>query len=116
VAVEAFIGPKAAATKRDSKRHNRCVRNLLGEQQKLVQLHYKGLIDEETLAPEQQRIATERAISRRLAAEASYQAAEVFGALDIALKLAAENVLWDDLTPNARGLTTQTIFEKLIPF
>jgi hypothetical protein len=70
---------------------------------------------EEALAAEQRRIETERTAARRLEAMAAYQARDVFELLEIALGLVDERVLWDELTPNARRLTTQAIFVKLIP-
>lgn len=67
--------------------HARVGRTLQDEQQKLVQLYYKGGVSEEVLQAEQTRIESERTQAERLVKAASHEAADVLDALDDALTI-----------------------------
>jgi len=60
-ALRAYVEAKSEIARRESDRHTRRLRELTGEQQKLVQLYYKGGVSEEVLKAEQEHIETERA-------------------------------------------------------
>jgi hypothetical protein len=60
-ALRSYVQSKAAIARRKSARHTRRLHDLTGEQQKLVQLYYKGGVSEEVLKVEQERIESERA-------------------------------------------------------
>ena len=63
------------------------MRELTGQQQKLVQLYYRDAISVEVLQAEQQRIANEQAQVERWQSQAVAQVDDVMQALDDALLL-----------------------------
>ncbi len=54
------VDERLAVARKQSEHHSRRLRILQEEQQKLVQLYYKGGVSEEVLTAEQERIETER--------------------------------------------------------
>lgn len=59
------IGVRLEVARKQSERHKRKLRDLQNEQQKLLQLFYRGGVDEDVLQAEQARIETERSQARR---------------------------------------------------
>ncbi|MGO8907124.1 MAG: hypothetical protein ACLQMH_16120 [Solirubrobacteraceae bacterium] len=58
-AVREFIGEKARTATQEAERHQRRLRELTAQQQKLVQLYYRDAISVEVLKVEQERIKSE---------------------------------------------------------
>jgi hypothetical protein len=114
-AVRAYVGAKSEIARRESARHTRRLRELTGEQQKLVQLYYKGGVSEEVLKAEQDRIETERATARQWADAADREVEDVMAALDDALLLLdASRVIYEALPASSRRLVNQAVFLALI--
>jgi hypothetical protein len=106
---------KAQSAQCEADRHERQLRTLKQEQQKLLHAFYRGSIDEELLAVEQERIDTERAEARRWADAATHDAVEVKEALDEALKLLADlHIRYRQADPGSRRIINQALFEKLL--
>jgi site-specific DNA recombinase len=84
----AEAGAKVARS--DADRHARRVRELIAQQQKLLELYYDDGVSKEVLQAEQQRIKAEQATAERLAAAANHEVAEVDQALSDALALIDE--------------------------
>ncbi len=114
-AVRAYVGAKGEIARRESDRHNRRLRELTGEQQKLVQLYYKGGVSEEVLKAEQNRIENERSQAQQWADAADREETDVMAALDDALLLLdASTVLYEALPTSSRRLVNQAVFLALI--
>jgi site-specific DNA recombinase len=114
-ALHAYVDARAEVARRESSRHARRLRELTGEQQKLVQLYYKGNVSEEVLEAEQTRIEAERTEARRWSAAAVREVKDVMQALNDALSLVDRGRL-PYLTANAteRRLINQAIFHRLV--
>jgi site-specific DNA recombinase len=114
-ALHAYVDARAEVARRESSRHTRRLRELTGEQQKLVQLYYKGNVSEEVLEAEQTRIEAERAEARRWSQAAVREVKDVMQALNDALSLVDQRRL-PYLTANSteRRLINQAIFHRLI--
>lgn len=94
--------------RRESARHARRLRELTAQQQKLVQLYYRGTIGEEVLTAEQQRIERERAEAHRWAAAAVHEVEDVLQALDDALLLIDRRTMpYAAATPIVRRLSAR---------
>ena len=114
-ALRDYVQTKAEVARRESDRHGRRLRELTGQQQKLVQLYYRNAVSEEVLEAEQQRIETERAQARLWSDAAIREETDVMGALDEALILLDDNhVLYETLPNNVRRLMNQAVFLQLI--
>jgi hypothetical protein len=114
-ALHAYVDARAEVARRESSRHARRLRELTGEQQKLVQLYYKGKVSEGVLEAEQTRIEAERTEARRWSAAAVREVTDVMQALKDALSLVGRGRL-PYLTANAteRRLINQAIFHRLV--
>jgi site-specific DNA recombinase len=114
-ALHAYVDARAEVARRESSRHARRLRELTGEQQKLVQLYYKGNVSEEVLEAEQTRIEAERTEARRWSAAAVREVKDVMQALNDALSLVDQRRL-PYLTANSteRRLINQAIFHRLV--
>lgn len=99
-----------------SEQHARRLRALRDEQQKLLQLYYRGGVSEEVMIAEQSRIETERSQARKLVEAASHEAEDVFAALDELLRLIGPDchAMYLASDPQARRLLNLAIFERLI--
>jgi site-specific DNA recombinase len=114
-AVREYVEPRLQNAKREAERHQRRLRELTAEQQKLAQLYYRDLVSEEVLAAEQARIEQERADAQKWNKAAAREVTDVMTALDEALKLVdAKTSPYATASPTARRLLLQTIFERLI--
>jgi site-specific DNA recombinase len=114
-ALRAYVHAKTEVARRESARHTRRLRELTGEQQKLVQLYYRGGVSEDVLKAEQQRIETERTKAKRWADAAHRETQDVMAALDDALILLDDNhVIYETLPNSSRRLVNLAIFQTLI--
>jgi site-specific DNA recombinase len=112
--LRAYVETKAEVARRESARHNRRLRELTAQQQKLVQLFYNGGVSEEVLKAEQERIETESARAQQWADAADREVEDVMQALDDALALLDDNhVLYENLNTLCRRLVNQAIFRRL---
>jgi hypothetical protein len=99
-----------AAAQSEVERARRRLDTLKQDQQHLVQLSYKGLVDDEVLASEQIRIRGERGLVEKWAATAGRDKAEISEALEEALALL-------DNTARAyrrAGATTRRMFNQAL--
>jgi site-specific DNA recombinase len=113
--LRAYVETKAEVARRESARHNRRLRELTAQQQKLVQLFYNGGVSEEVLKAEQERIKTESAQAKKWATAAKREVEDVMQALNDALALLDDNhVLYETLNTFCRRLVNQAIFRRLI--
>jgi hypothetical protein len=113
----AEIAPISTTTyaEKESGHHAARLRELQNQQQKLLHLHYRGTVDEEVLASEQQRIDRERAEARKWAHAATHDAGEIMQALDEALTLlATPQLAYAHATPHTRRLLNQALFTALL--
>ncbi len=109
------IGGRLEAARKQSERHQRKLRDLQNEQQKLLQLFYKGGVDEEVLQAEQQRIKTERDQAHRWVDSATHEAAEAEEALDEALSIIQGcHAIYMAGDYEVRRLMNQAIFTQLL--
>ena len=114
-ALHEYVEGKAEVARRASARHTRRLRELTGQQQKLVQLYYNGGVSEEVMRAEQQRIEAEQAQAQQWADAATREVEDVMGDLDDALLLLdAKRVIYETLPHNSRRLVNQAIFLALI--
>lgn len=87
---EALLGraeTMAQAARKEASRHSRRLRELTGQQQKLVHLYYDQGVSKEVMKAEQERIEAEQAQVERWQAAATNEIAEVDQALSDALVL-----------------------------
>ncbi|HEX5852527.1 MAG TPA: recombinase family protein, partial [Solirubrobacteraceae bacterium] len=113
-ALHAYVQSKTEIARRESARHTRKLQDLTGEQQKLVQLYYKGGVSEEVLQAEQERIETERAKAQQWADAATREVEDVNAALDDALAILDEHVIYEALPASARRLVNQAVFLAIV--
>ncbi len=113
-ALRSYVQSKTEVARRESARHTRRLHDLTGEQQKLVQLYYKGGVSEEVLKAEQKRIESERAKARQWADAASAEVEDVIAALDDALAILNDKIIYEELPKSTRRLVNQAVFLALI--
>jgi hypothetical protein len=113
-ALRAYVEDKAQVARRAMARHQRRVRELTDQQQKLVQLYDNGGVSEEVLKAEQKRIAAETAKAQRWAEAAQAEITDVLGALEGALLVLDETVRYEQLPPSSRRMVNQAVFVCLI--
>ncbi len=113
-ALHSYVQAKGEIARRESARHTRRLHDLTGEQQKLVQLYYKGGVSEEVLKAEQARIETERAKAQQWADAAKREVEDVMAALDDALAILNENIIYEALPASARRLVNQAVFLAIV--
>jgi site-specific DNA recombinase len=77
----------AEVARAEADRHKRRLHELTGQQQKLIQLYYKGGVSEEVMQAEQDRIEAERTSAERWSDAAKRQVEDVDQALQDALAL-----------------------------
>jgi site-specific DNA recombinase len=114
--VREFIEPRVQQARKQAELHQRRLRELQGEQQKLVQMAYKGLVDEDVLVSEQERIKTERAEARRWVELSTHEVADVMDALKDALALVDKTLPYADADPIQRRILNQATHVRLAPF
>jgi site-specific DNA recombinase len=106
---------RAAAVNRDIDRHQRRMKELEDNQARLVQLSYKGLVDDAVLAREQLRLERERGEAESALRAAEVQAVDIETTLDEALdKTKTPHATYLASNPLERRLLNQTFFERIL--
>lgn len=106
---------RALVAKKESDRHNRRLRELNAQQQKLVQLHYQEAVSIEVMQAEQQRIEAERSQAHRWGTAAVAEVHDVLEALKIALALVDEGRLpYAAANEFCKRLINQALYEKIV--
>jgi site-specific DNA recombinase len=114
-ALRAYIEGKTDISRRESERHKRRLRELTGQQQKLVQLFYNGGVSEEVLKAEQERIEVECGRAQKWADAAEREVEDVMAALEDALILLDDaRVIYEALPNSVRRLVNLAVFLALI--
>jgi site-specific DNA recombinase len=114
-AVRRYADVKLKAATREAERAGRRLEALKQEQQRLLQLSYRDLVDEDVLAAEQARIRKERAEVAKWAQTASHDADDISAALDEALQLLDDpGTAYVLATPVTRRMFNQALFEQLL--
>ena len=112
--VQEHIETRAQTAARESARHQRRLRELHDQQQKLVQLYYRDAISEEVLHAEQQRITEERAQAERWTRAATEDAQTILEALEEALRLLDRDAVpYATATTSQRRLLNQALFTHI---
>ena len=113
-AVQSFAGIKLEIAQQENDRAQLRLAQLKNEQQRLLQLHYRGLVDEDVLAAEQARIEHERAQARKWAEASAHDAKEIHEALEEALTvLRHARSAYDKASPTARRILNQALFTRI---
>jgi site-specific DNA recombinase len=114
-AVRDYINPRVDEAKKQADLHQRRLQELQTEQQKLVQMAYKELVDEDVLLAEQARIKTERAEARKWIQTAAVEVADAEAALDDALVLVDERLRYAGADPTLRHILNQATHLRIAP-
>lgn len=108
--VERYAGGKQQTAQRESGRASRRLEELKHEQQRLLPMSYRDLVDDEVLAIEQERIKQERAQAMRWAKAAARDAGDIKEALEEALRLSEEpQIAYRRGRPMTRRMLNQAI-------
>lgn len=106
---------KLRTATRETERATRRLEGLKQEQQRLLQLSYRDLVDDEVLAAEQVRIRNERAQVAKWAKTAAHDAEDIAEALEEALRLLdSPGSAYRRATPVTRRMFNQALFERLL--
>jgi site-specific DNA recombinase len=113
-AVTALAEEHVGIVKKAATRHRRRLQGLEDEQDKLLELHYKGGVAESVMRRQTQRIETEERTLQQLLSRSEIQLAEIRQALDEALKL-TETPLETYLSASDLGkrLLNQAFFSEI---
>jgi site-specific DNA recombinase len=110
-----MVGARLQVAQKESEQHKRKLRDLQSEQQKLLQLFYRGSVDEDVLQAEQARIEAERNQARQWVTSASHEANDATDALDEALALIQDcHATYMAANSEERRLMNQAIFAQLL--
>lgn len=100
--------------KRQAGKHKRVLKAIAAKQEKLVQLYYKDLVDEEVFSAEQDKLKAERRAEERLHKQATAQLDEVMLAFEIALRRVDNPYeAYKDGTEQERRMLNRLIFERI---
>jgi site-specific DNA recombinase len=114
--VRDFVAPRVDAAREQADVHRRRLEALKAEQKNLIQLSHKGLVDDEVLAEEQERIKTERANALQLVEHATHEVSDVMEALEEALSLVGPQFPYAEVDdPVLRELINQATHLELTP-
>jgi site-specific DNA recombinase len=114
-AVRDLAETRALVAKKESDRHNRRLRELGEQQQKLVQLHYQQAVSIEVMQAEQRRIEAERSQAHRWGTAAVAEVRDVLETLKIALALVDEGTLpYASANEFCKRLINQALYERII--
>lgn len=115
IAVQEYVATKLGAAEKEAERAARRLEALKQEQQHLLQLSFKGLVDDDVLSVEQARIKTERANVAKWSKTTNLGTQEIESALEEALELLSDPATAYRLaTPTVRRMLNQALFEKLL--
>ncbi len=113
--IHEFIKEKADSAEAEAERHERRLRELHAQQQKLVQLYYRDAVSLEVLEAEQQRIALEQAQAEQWQRQAVAQVDDVMEALDEALRLlSVPGEAYNQADASMRKLLNRAIFARIL--
>jgi site-specific DNA recombinase len=113
-AVEDYGRVQLRTAKGEADRATRRLAALKAEQQRLLQLAYRDLVDDEVLAAEQERIRQERALVTKWVATADRTMEDLQQALEEALTLVSlPGEAYTKATPAVRRMFNQAVFEQL---
>jgi hypothetical protein len=113
--VQAYATGRLTAAKAEAVRAERRLETLKAEQQRLLQLSYRDLVDDDVLAAEQARIRHERAQVAKWAKQADLNAEDISAALEKALALLNDpGTAYKLATPMVRRMFNQDLFDKLL--
>jgi site-specific DNA recombinase len=108
-------GERTAIVAKDIERHQRKIKTLEANQTRLVQMSYEGLVSNEVLATEQQRLENEKLGAQRLLDAAELNASDIETALDGALaKTNTPHATYVASTSLERRLLNQTFFKRIL--
>jgi site-specific DNA recombinase len=106
---------RSSIVAKDIERHQRKIKTLTDNQARLVQMSYEGLVSNEVLASEQQRLEAEKLQASRLLEAAELHARDIETALDGALaKTKTPRATYLASTPLERRLLNQTFFKRIL--
>jgi site-specific DNA recombinase len=106
---------RTAIVAKDIERHQRKIKKLEANQARLVQMSYEGLVSNEVLASEQQRLEAEKLQASRLLEAAELHTRDIETALDGALaKTKTPRATYLASTPLERRLLNQTFFKRIL--
>jgi site-specific DNA recombinase len=106
---------RAAVIQRESERHRRKIKTLQDNQARLIQLSYQGLVTDEVLASEQQRLEDEKQQAQRLLDAAELHSQDIETMLDGALaKTKTPHATYLASTPLERRLLNQAFFKRIL--
>jgi site-specific DNA recombinase len=106
---------RPAIVVKDIERQQRKIKKLEANQARLVQMSYEGLVSNEVLATEQQRLKAEKHQAQQLLDTAELHASDIETALDGALaKTRTPHATYLVSTPLERGLLNQTFFKRIL--
>jgi hypothetical protein len=115
ITVREQVDERLAVARKESDHHSRKLRTLQDEQQKLVQLFYKGTVSEEVLEAEQKRIESERTQAHHWVTAASHEAEDVLEALEDALTIIGRcHQTYLEASPMLRRLMNQALFHRIL--
>ncbi len=113
LAVGRYARDQLSNAQSEAERAKRRLDGLKAEQQKLLQLAYQELVDDDVLAAEQARIRTERVKAAKWAQAAERNGADIQEVVDDALSLITDPAAtYLRATPTERRLLNQAMFEK----
>jgi site-specific DNA recombinase len=114
-AVGRYAELKLQTAEREIERASKRLEALKAEQQRLLQLSYRDLVDDEVLAVEQTRIRGERVQVAKWAKTAELDVADISLALEEALRLLDDpGTAYRRATPVTRRMFNQALFERLL--
>jgi len=106
---------RTAIVAKDIERHVRRIKKLTENQTRLVQLSYRGLVSNEVLESEQQRLEAEKLQAQTMLRTAKMHARDIESALDGALaKTKTPHATYLSSTPLERRLLNQTFFARIL--
>ena len=115
-AVRDYTQPRVEAAKKDAALHEHRLHDLQAEQQKLIQLSFKELIDDDVLQAEQERITKERFQVIRWREAAAHELDDVMAVLDDALTIVDEHLPYGELDATLRKLINQATHTEIAPY
>jgi site-specific DNA recombinase len=113
--VRSDAADRAGVVGRDIERHRRTMRTLEDNQLNLVQLSYKGLVSDDVLAREQERLEAEQQQAKHLLDKAHLQIQDIDANLEDALaKTTTPHATYKASNPLERRLLNQTLFKRIL--
>jgi hypothetical protein len=104
-----------AEARKESDRHERRVRELIGHQHKLLNLYYEDGVSKEVLQAQQKRLEAEQATAQRLADAAKFEVSELDQALSDALLLVDQRrVPYLTGSPTEKRLINLAVYKMLL--